>query len=156
MILVNFQSIGKLLNTSFMLQDSLLANKKPKQANLPSGRVVGIIKRKWRQYCGMLQKSAVKTVCSYNTICYADVSITLCPFPRWIHIFPRRFKIKGQENKGNGIRLRINYIMYCDTFARKLKQEDTVWFSYRPLKDKYYVSYHTCTPSYFQQFTLVF
>ena len=31
----------------------------PKQ---PTGRVVGIIKRNWRQYCGMLQKSVLKGV----------------------------------------------------------------------------------------------
>ena len=28
---------------------------------LPSGRVVGIIKRKWRQYCGILQPSPIKS-----------------------------------------------------------------------------------------------
>lgn len=29
----------------------------------PTGKVVGIIKRKWRQYCGILQRSALKEVC---------------------------------------------------------------------------------------------
>ena len=31
----------------------------PKQ---PTGRVVGVIKRNWRQYCGMLQPSVLKGV----------------------------------------------------------------------------------------------
>lgn len=28
----------------------------------PTGRIVGIIRRKWRQYCGILQRSALKEV----------------------------------------------------------------------------------------------
>ncbi|XP_052815273.1 exosome complex exonuclease RRP44-like [Mya arenaria] len=39
---------------------SLKRNKVPKDLRQPTGRVVGIIKRNWRQYCGILQKSAVK------------------------------------------------------------------------------------------------
>lgn len=28
----------------------------------PTGKIVGIIRRKWRQYCGILQQSALKEV----------------------------------------------------------------------------------------------
>lgn len=31
----------------------------------PCGKVVGIIKRNWRQFCGMLQKSLIETVCCF-------------------------------------------------------------------------------------------
>ena len=41
----------------------------------PTGRVVGIIKRNWRQYCGMLQKSVLKGVSrDYGRL--ADVCVT--------------------------------------------------------------------------------
>lgn len=39
----------------------------PKQ---PTGRVVGIIKRNWRQYCGMLQKSVLKGVSGRRAGCH--------------------------------------------------------------------------------------
>jgi len=29
---------------------------------VPTGKIVGIIRRKWRQYCGILQPSAIKGV----------------------------------------------------------------------------------------------
>jgi len=32
------------------------------QEKIPTGKIVGIIRRKWRQYCGILQPSAIKTV----------------------------------------------------------------------------------------------
>ncbi|KAK3581182.1 hypothetical protein CHS0354_024716 [Potamilus streckersoni] len=38
----------------------LKRNKVPKEQRQPSARVVGIIKRNWRQYCGILQQSALK------------------------------------------------------------------------------------------------
>ncbi|KAL4234603.1 exosome catalytic subunit dis3 [Mactra antiquata] len=38
----------------------LKQNKVPKDLRQPTGRVVGIIKRNWRQYCGILQQSAIK------------------------------------------------------------------------------------------------
>lgn len=38
----------------------------------PTGKVVGIIRRKWRQYCGILQPSPVKEVCHS---CYFFVKI---------------------------------------------------------------------------------
>ncbi|KYM94946.1 Exosome complex exonuclease RRP44 [Cyphomyrmex costatus] len=31
------------------------------QEKIPTGKIVGIIRRKWRQYCGILQPSAIKT-----------------------------------------------------------------------------------------------
>ncbi|XP_064637468.1 exosome complex exonuclease RRP44-like [Lineus longissimus] len=43
-------------------KDKELKKKAPKvpKMKLPSGRIVGIIKRKWRQYCGILQPSPIK------------------------------------------------------------------------------------------------
>ncbi|XP_071174781.1 exosome complex exonuclease RRP44-like isoform X2 [Mytilus edulis] len=35
-------------------------NKVPKELRQPTGKIVGIIKRNWRQYCGILQPSALK------------------------------------------------------------------------------------------------
>lgn len=32
------------------------------QEKIPTGKIVGIIRRKWRQYCGILQLSAIKGV----------------------------------------------------------------------------------------------
>ena len=37
---------------------------------LKTGRIVGIIKRNWRQYCGMLQQSGIKGVShTLNIMC---------------------------------------------------------------------------------------
>ncbi|BFZ19682.1 hypothetical protein BsWGS_22722 [Bradybaena similaris] len=38
----------------------LVSNKVPKELRQPTARVVGIIKRNWRQYCGILQPSIIK------------------------------------------------------------------------------------------------
>lgn len=38
-------------------EDEQVVKNKPDVKRLPTGRVVGIIKRNWRQYCGMLQVS---------------------------------------------------------------------------------------------------
>jgi exosome complex exonuclease DIS3/RRP44 len=35
-------------------------------AKTPTGRIVGIIRRKWRQYCGILQRNALKDVNSID------------------------------------------------------------------------------------------
>lgn len=40
--------------------ETLKRNKVPKELRQPTARVVGIIKRNWRQYCGILQASAIK------------------------------------------------------------------------------------------------
>lgn len=32
------------------------------QEKIPTGKIVGIIRRKWRQYCGILQPNAIKDV----------------------------------------------------------------------------------------------
>ncbi|XP_059142124.1 exosome complex exonuclease RRP44-like [Physella acuta] len=40
--------------------ESLIRNKVPKELRQPTARVVGIIKRNWRQYCGILQPSLLK------------------------------------------------------------------------------------------------
>lgn len=39
--------------------ETLKSNKVPKELRQPTGRVVGILKRNWRQYCGILAKSAI-------------------------------------------------------------------------------------------------
>lgn len=45
-------------------EEEELINAKKKEAveKRPTGRVVGIIRRKWRQYCGILQVNPVKGV----------------------------------------------------------------------------------------------
>lgn len=45
-------------------EEEELINSKKKEAveKRPTGRVVGIIRRKWRQYCGILQVNPVKGV----------------------------------------------------------------------------------------------
>lgn len=40
--------------------EKIKRNRVPKELRQPTGRVVGIIKRNWRQYCGILQQSAIK------------------------------------------------------------------------------------------------
>ncbi|CAG5119545.1 unnamed protein product, partial [Candidula unifasciata] len=40
--------------------EALVSNKVPKELRQPTARVVGIIKRNWRQYCGILQPSIIK------------------------------------------------------------------------------------------------
>lgn len=51
-----------------ILDDEAKMEKEKLKAKLverePTGRVVGIIRRKWRQYCGILQPSQDKNVCS--------------------------------------------------------------------------------------------
>lgn len=48
-----------------VLEDDKIFNENknvPRADKTPTGKVVGIIKRKWRQYCGILQCSALKEV----------------------------------------------------------------------------------------------
>nr|KAI8762821.1 exosome complex exonuclease RRP44 [Biomphalaria glabrata] len=40
--------------------EKLIQNKVPRELRQPTGRVVGIVKRNWRQYCGILQPSILK------------------------------------------------------------------------------------------------
>ncbi|GFR81945.1 exosome complex exonuclease RRP44 [Elysia marginata] len=40
--------------------EAVVNNKVPKELRQPTARVVGIIKRNWRQYCGILQPSIIK------------------------------------------------------------------------------------------------
>lgn len=40
--------------------EKIKRNRVPKELRQPTGRIVGIIKRNWRQYCGILQQSAIK------------------------------------------------------------------------------------------------
>ncbi|KAK0045183.1 exosome complex exonuclease RRP44 [Biomphalaria pfeifferi] len=40
--------------------EKLIQNKVPLELRQPTGRVVGIVKRNWRQYCGILQPSILK------------------------------------------------------------------------------------------------
>lgn len=41
-------------------EEKLIKDKKKEGEKQPTGRIVGIIRRKWRQYCGILQSNAVK------------------------------------------------------------------------------------------------
>lgn len=50
----------------------------PKELRQPTAKVVGIIKRNWRQYCGMLQPSIAKQVKDTETEnCQVNVSCSL-------------------------------------------------------------------------------
>ncbi|XP_005105731.1 exosome complex exonuclease RRP44 [Aplysia californica] len=46
-------------NESMTDTETLIRNKVPKELRQPTGHVVGIIKRNWRQYCGILQPSVI-------------------------------------------------------------------------------------------------
>lgn len=43
-------------------EKELIVETTKKVERTPTGKIVGIIRRKWRQYCGILQPSAVKGV----------------------------------------------------------------------------------------------
>lgn len=44
-------------------EKEIIVKKPEKQIErTPTGKIVGIIRRKWRQYCGILQPNAVKGV----------------------------------------------------------------------------------------------
>jgi len=43
------------------LENDLNSVEKPKE-KYPTGQVVGIIRKKWRQYCGIIQHSLVENV----------------------------------------------------------------------------------------------
>lgn len=45
-------------NEEVLAKTSLLKTKE----KIPTGKIVGIIRRKWRQYCGILQPSPIKGV----------------------------------------------------------------------------------------------
>ena len=50
-------------------EEKVIKEKKKQGERQPTGRIVGIIRRKWRQYCGILQSSPVKGVSSYSLNC---------------------------------------------------------------------------------------
>lgn len=70
-----FNSPVKIFNTFFkiilgdILDDEAKMEKEKAKAKKverePTGRVVGIIRRKWRQYCGILQPSQDQNVCKF-------------------------------------------------------------------------------------------
>jgi hypothetical protein len=45
-------------------EDAVLKSKESHVEKIPTGRIVGIIRRKWRQYCGILQQNQIKGVSS--------------------------------------------------------------------------------------------
>jgi len=47
------------------LENNLNTVEKPKE-KYPTGQVVGIIRKKWRQYCGIIQHSLVENVSRYH------------------------------------------------------------------------------------------
>lgn len=70
-----------------ILQEKLVKNRVPEELRQPTGRVIGIIKRKWRQYCGILQPSILKEVSwPQHRILLLHLSFSFCflllfPFP---------------------------------------------------------------------------
>ena len=62
-------------STTFLLkQDVVIKKKLGRSPKLPSGKIVGIIKRNWRQYCGILQKSLIKEVIIYKIVNIGRIS----------------------------------------------------------------------------------
>lgn len=58
-------------------EESVKLNRVPAKSNrVPTGRIVGILRRKWRPYCGILAPSTIKEVCQLYLI------ILLTPFLR--------------------------------------------------------------------------
>ena len=55
---------------SNVIQDEIVKTNTAKGPKLPTGRVVGVIKRKWRQYCGILQKSILPGVSNAPVLIY--------------------------------------------------------------------------------------
>ena len=49
-------------------EDQEFKKRATKGSKIPTGKVVGIVKRNWRQYCGMLQKSVVKGVRGFRSL----------------------------------------------------------------------------------------
>jgi exosome complex exonuclease DIS3/RRP44 len=47
-------------------ENAILKIKEDKVEKLPTGHIVGIIRRKWRQYCGILQKNPIEGVSSIS------------------------------------------------------------------------------------------
>ena len=45
-------------------EDAVLKSKESHIEKMPTGHIVGIIRRKWRQYCGILQQNQIKGVSS--------------------------------------------------------------------------------------------
>jgi len=41
-------------------EDAVLKSKESHVEKMPTGHIVGIIRRKWRQYCGILQQNQIK------------------------------------------------------------------------------------------------
>ncbi|XP_033754703.1 exosome complex exonuclease RRP44-like [Pecten maximus] len=55
------ESTEKVVEDSMETEDNAIKRiKVPKELRQPTGRIVGIIKRNWRQYCGILRPSSVK------------------------------------------------------------------------------------------------
>lgn len=63
-------------------QDAVLKGRRvPEELKQPTGKVVGIIKRNWRQYCGIIQKSLIKgvrTFCSFFVSWYLLLTNESC------------------------------------------------------------------------------
>ncbi|XP_041376230.1 exosome complex exonuclease RRP44-like [Gigantopelta aegis] len=51
---------NKTLDEEELNEDELVKGRIPKELRQPTGRIVGIIQRKWRQYCGILKPSSLK------------------------------------------------------------------------------------------------
>jgi exosome complex exonuclease DIS3/RRP44 len=43
-------------------ENAILKSQEDNMEKLPTGHIVGIIRRKWRQYCGILQKNPIEGV----------------------------------------------------------------------------------------------
>lgn len=74
------------------LENELSNNEKPKEKH-PTGQVVGIIRKKWRQYCGIIQHSLVENViiyyCTlyYNLLIESIINNLMCSVQTTRHLF---------------------------------------------------------------------
>jgi len=47
-------------------ENALVKSKEMQVEKVPTGHIVGIIRRKWRQYCGILQQNHIKGVSLFS------------------------------------------------------------------------------------------
>lgn len=62
--MINNNCIENLIDDLDSGKNDLNSDEKPKEKH-PTGQVVGIIRKKWRQYCGILQQCLVENVSKF-------------------------------------------------------------------------------------------
>jgi len=83
--------------------EKVLGNSSKTQEKIPTGKIVGIIRRKWRQYCGILQPSAIKGVRKFFVLRYNSLFISIVLYNLLIvecktFVYPGREKNSKNKN----------------------------------------------------------